>query len=252
MHLTWNHLGRLFGNRHLVPAMTAAAAMLIALPAGAETSVTVTAGTAEAEVGVKSYEVSTETEPVTDDTYWFCQVVGKPSIAGSVTVTTANGNTSAVIRHAVTGSEVTVMLLQDRSFFVTKAGIQVAYLIPAPLGSGLPSTASGFESLATDPAWQMFITAINDSNLRNAISVQAGEPTNTCKSGCASQYPLPADCGPVYPAIYCCQVMVDREYCEALCDCSTAISPITCQTLAATKHLAEFVACSYQFLVPQP
>lgn len=251
MHLNWNPLSRLVTPHHLLSAVTAVAAALIVLPAFADTSVTVAAGAVEAEVGVKSYEVSTETELVTDDSYWFCQVVGKPSIAGSVTVTMANGNTSAVIRHAVTGSEVTVMLLEDRSFFVTKSGVQMAYLIPGPLGSGLPSTASGFASLSTDPAWQMFITAINDSNLRSAIAAQAGPPTNACQSACASLYQLPSDCGPVYPAIACCQVMTDRAYCQALCDCNLSLAPAACRTIAATRHLAEFVACSYQYLVPQ-
>jgi hypothetical protein len=251
MHLNWSPLGRLVALHHLMGAAAAVAAALISMPAPADTSVTVTAGTAEAAIGVKSYEVSTETEPVTDDTYWFCQVVGRPSIAGSVTVTTASGSTAAVIRHAVTGSEVTVMLLEDRSFFVTKAGVQVAQLIPAPIGSGLPSTASGFAGLSTDPAWQMFITAINDSNLRSAIAAQAGPPTNACRSACATQYQFPSDCGPIYPAIACCQVMTDRAYCQALCDCNASIAPATCRTIAATKHLAEFVACSYQYVMPQ-
>jgi hypothetical protein len=143
------------------------------------------------------------------------------------------------------------MLLEDRSFFVTKSGVQMAYLIPGPLGSGLPSTASGFASLSTDPAWQMFITAINDSNLRSAIAAQAGPPTNACQSACASLYQLPSDCGPVYPAIACCQVMTDRAYCQALCDCNLSLAPAACRTIASTRHLAEFVACSYQYLVPQ-
>lgn len=144
MHLNWNPLSRLVTPHHLLSAVTAVAAALIVLPAFADTSVTVAAGAVEAEVGVKSYEVSTETELVTDDSYWFCQVVGKPSIAGP---------------------EVTVMLLESRSFFVTNAGVQVA--------------------------------------------------------------------------------------CQALCDCNLSLAPAACRTIASTRHLAEFVACSYQYLVPQ-
>lgn len=250
MDMTFTRIARSSAPLRLALAAAAAAAVSLVAPAWAETSLTVTAGTAEAEAGIKSYEVSTETEPVTDDTYWFCQVVGKPSIAGSVTVATANGNTSAVIRHAVTGSEVTVVLLEDRSFFVIKAGTQVASLIPAPPGSGLPSTASGFASIAPDPAWNMFVTAIKDSNLRTAIIAQSGGPASDCQSGCAIQHPLPSDCGTVLQAIYCCQVMADRDYCEALCDCEASGSPKACQTLAATRHLADWLACGYSYIDP--
>jgi len=252
MHLTWNHLGRLFGNRHLVPAMTAAAAMLIALPAGAETSVTVTAGTAEAEVGVKSYEVSTETEPVTDDTYWFCQVVGKPSIAGSVTVTTANGNTSAVIRHAVTGSEVTVMLLQDRSIFVTKAGVQVASLIPAPPGSGLPPATTGFSALDSDPAWQIFTTAVGDANLQPAIDSLAELPSGPCQATCDANHPIPDNCEETWASMTCCEARCDLDYCKMDCNCDTSASPTICRAKANIWHLLAMTRCVRQFYTPTP
>lgn len=222
----------------------ASLALLLCAPASAKVATTVTAGAEELLAGIKSYEVATEAEPGSDSDLWFCQVVGKPSVAGSIGISDSGGDITAIARHAKTGAELTVLLLQDRSLFVTRGGVQIAAVIPAPPGSGLPPTTTGTQALASDPAWQIFRTAMTDSNLKASMETQGADPSTNCMENCAQQWPTPPDCEPAAPTAYCCQLQAERDYCESLCRCEGSILPITCRAVAAAEYVVDWMNCS--------
>lgn len=231
---------------HLAHACRSAAilALLASAPANAQVQATVAAGTEETLAGIKTYEVATEADAGSQSDLWFCQVVGKPSAAGSISITESGGNISAVARHAKSGAEITVILLQDRSFFVTRDGVQIAAVIPSPPGSGLPPTATGTQALSSDPAWQVFWTAMTDSNLKASMEAGGTAPTTECMGNCAQQWPTPAGCDPAAPTVYCCQVQAERDYCESLCRCDGSALPGTCRAVAAAEYMADWLDCS--------
>ena len=171
-------------------------------------------------------------------------MVGKPSVAGSISITESGGNISSVARHAKSGAEITVILLQDRSFFVTRGGVQIAAVIPSPPGSGLPPTTIGTQALSADPAWQVFRTAMTDSNLKASMEAGGTAPTTECMGNCAQQWPTPPGCDPAAPTVYCCQVKAERDYCESLCRCEGSVLPSACRAVAAAEYMADWLDCS--------
>lgn len=219
-------------------------ALLVCAPAAAQVQATIAAGTEETLAGIKTYEVATEAEASSQSDLWFCQVVGKPSAAGSISITESGGNISAVARHAKSGAEITVIFLQDRSFFVTRSGVQIAAVIPSPPGSGLPPTTTGTQALSSDPAWQVFRTAIMDSNLKASLETGGAAPAANCMGNCAQQWPTPPGCDPVAPTVYCCQVQAERDYCQSLCRCEGSVLPSTCRAVAAAEYVVDWMNCS--------
>jgi hypothetical protein len=219
-------------------------ALLVCAPATAQVEATIAAGTEETLAGIKTYEVATEADAGTESDLWFCQVVGKPSVAGSISITESGGNISAVARHAKSGAEITAILLQDRSFFVTRGGVQIAAVIPSPPGSGLPPTTIGTQALSADPAWQVFRTAMTDSNLKASMEAGGTAPTTECMGNCAQQWPTPPGCDPAAPTVYCCQVKAERDYCESLCRCEGSVLPSACRAVAAAEYMADWLDCS--------
>lgn len=241
MNLHWNPTTILCSELTLALAATIC---LTTTRCHATESMTVQSDGTHAALGIKSYEVSTEDVCGINDASWFCQVVGRASVAGSIAVAVSTECTTAVVRHAKTGAEVTVTLLDDHSMFISRAGVQVASLIHTPAGSGLPATGSGFSTLAADPGWQLLLSAIEDSNLRTTIGDDGTTPSPGCGPLCAEQWPTPSNCAGVHNEIYCCQVRVERTYCESVCRCESAANPNLCRTLAGTARLFGELECS--------
>ncbi len=198
MNLNWNSTTILCSELALAMA---AACCLATAPCHATESTTVQSDGPHAALGIKSYEVSTEDVGGISDASWFCQVVGRASMAGSIAVVVSTERTTAVVRHAKTGAEVTVTLLDDHSMFISSAGVQVAFLIPT-------------------------------------------NPSPGCGPLCAEQWPTPANCEGVHNEIYCCQVRVERTYCESVCRCESAANPNLCRTLAGTARFFGDLECS--------
>lgn len=218
--------------------------LLLCAPASAQVEATVTAGAEERLAGIKSYEVATEAEVGLVSDLWFCQVVGKPTVAGSISISESGGDITAIARHAKTGAELTVILLQDRSCFVTRDGVQIAAVIPSPPGSGLPPTATGTQALSSDPAWQVFRAAMTDSNLKASMETEGTAPATECMGNCAQQWPTPPGCDPAAPSVYCCQVQAERDYCESLCRCESSVLPSACRAVAAAEYVVDWMNCS--------
>lgn len=238
-HGTWSRMMRAF----------AACMAVLAWNSGAmcESAVTVSAAPESVEAGIKSYEVSAEFDGSTAEAFWFCQVVGNPSFAGSICVSVAENqaDTIAVVRHARSGSELKIMLLSGGSLFVTRGSEQVASLILPPIGSDALGIQVGFDELAVDPAWRMFCSAMADPSLRASMLARGDVETTDCVTQCSAQYPDPPNCNPSVPTIYCCQVQAERDYCQAMCECATAWSPTLCATMAAAQRLADWTYCAF-------
>jgi hypothetical protein len=217
------------------------------LNAWSDISATIEADNAAMDSGIKSYETSAEVEASTGEAFWFCQVVGRPTSAGSICITVSDDqeDISAVVRHARSGSELRVVLLRSGSLFVTRRGEQVASLIMPPLGTDAPGLQVGFEELGLDPAWRVFCAAMGDSNLRASMSARVDVNTTDCATQCLAQYPDPPNCNPDVPTIYCCQVQAERDYCQAVCECATAWSPTLCATMAAAQRMADWTYCAF-------
>lgn len=220
-----------------------ALALLVVSPAVAQTETSVTAGAEESIAGIKTYEVAAEIETAPESALWFCQVVGRPCIAGSINVTEQDGQITAIVRHSKSGAELTVTLLQDRTFFVMRGSIQVAAVIPAPPGSGIPDMVTGVDALSTDPAWQLFWTAMADSNLRAALDTAGGTAAPACRENCPNTVDPSPNGETLEMQAYRCHVAADRAYCEALCGCATAAVPDLCRSIAAAERLSDWVAC---------
>ena len=182
-HGTWSRMMRAF----------AACMAVLAWNSGAmcESAVTVSAAPESVEAGIKSYEVSAEFDGSTAEAFWFCQVVGNPSFAGSICVSVAENQAYiiAVVRHARSGSELKIMLLSGGSLFVTRGSEQVASLILPPIGSDALGIQVGFDELAVDPAWRMFCSAMADPSLRASMLARGDVETTDCVTQCSAQYP---------------------------------------------------------------
>ena len=133
---------------------------------------------------------------------------------------------------------------QSDLWFCQVVGKPSAVVIPSPPGSGLPPTTTGTQALSSDPAWQVFRTAIMDSNLKASLETGGAAPAANCMGNCAQQWPTPPGCDPVAPTVYCCQVQAERDYCQSLCRCEGSVLPSTCRAVAAAEYVVDWMNCS--------
>ncbi len=243
MRLTWNRSGRTLPHPSTIGMAVPAAAVLATAMAWADTSATVPAGAVQAASGTKSYEVTAAEGSAAEDACWFCQVVGTPSVAGSISVTEQWGDISAVVRHAKSGSELTVVLSENQSLAVIREGVQVGFVIPASAASDLPAFSSGMQDLEVDPAWQLFARAMGDACLTDTLIPGSAEPSADCVAICVQQHPIPPGCDPANPTQGCCLAQASLDHCSSVCRCDGSSLPSACEAVAAARYLAAWMNC---------
>ncbi len=240
-----------FGISRTVSALLAVGMGLCASLASADAVLSVESSAASSSAGIKGFEMGVETEG--GSAVWFCQVVGKRSVAGSLSITN-DGETKRVIVEAASGGvPLEVTFSGKASFTVKRNGVVIASVIEGPLDEdGIPigGLPNGFLAVRNDPTWQVLMHAVDDSKLLAALTAQAPTTSSPCNQACSIAWPTPDDCLGMWDSYYCCVVQANYDFCKRYCVCDGLASPAAeaCKVLASAVLVVEELKCAKEMI----
>ena len=242
-----------FGISRTVSALLAVGMGMCASLASADAVLSVESSAASSSAGIKGFEMGVETEG--GSAVLFCQVVGKRSVAGSLSITN-DGETKRVIVEAASGGDPLEVTFSGKAAFTVKRnGVVIASVIegpPNPDGSGIPvgGLPSGFLAVRNDPTWQVLMHAVDDSKLLAALTAQAPTTTSPCNQACRIAWPTPDDCLGMWDSYYCCVVQANYDFCSRYCVCDGMASPAAeaCKVLASAVFVVEELKCAKEMI----